>query len=83
MLDEVGIESAIGFFVNDYAQYHAMILVNLDDPGGNEHYYHEDLTQSGLDLWRWISIEPQATIETHGASWIEQWTLFAVSELDV
>ncbi len=83
MLDKVGIESVIGFFVNEYDQYHAMILVNLDDLEEYSYYYHEDLTQSGLDPGRWIIIEPQTTIETQDTSWIEQWTLFAVSELDV
>ncbi|MCK5402961.1 hypothetical protein KAI60_02500, partial [Candidatus Bathyarchaeota archaeon] len=83
ILDNIGIESAIGFFVNEYDQYHAMILVNLADLEGYGYYYHEDLTQNGLDPGRWIIIEPQATIETQDTSWIEQWTLFAVSELEV
>jgi hypothetical protein len=63
MLDEVGIDSAIGFFVNEYEQYHAMILVNLDDLRGYGFFYYDDLTHRGLDLGRWIIIEPQVTIE--------------------
>jgi hypothetical protein len=83
LCDEVGVESAIGFFVNEYDQYHAMILVNLNDLGGYDYFYYDDLTHGGLDPGRWIIIEPQATIDLQGTSWIEQWTLFAVSELDV
>jgi hypothetical protein len=83
MLDYMGIESAIGFFVNEHDQYHAMILVNLVDLGGYNHYYYDDLTSHGLDSGRWIILEPQATIEMQGNSWVKQWTLFAVSELDI
>ncbi|UCH01701.1 MAG: hypothetical protein JSV20_07600 [Candidatus Bathyarchaeota archaeon] len=83
LFDEVGIESAVGFFVNAYDQYHAMVLVNVNDLGEYGYYYYEDLTQSGLESGQWIILEPQTTIENQATSWIEQWDLFAASELDV
>ncbi len=83
LFDQVGVESSVGFFVNDYDQYHAMVLVNANNLEEYSYYFYNDLTQHELDGGKWIIIEPQSTIETQNDSWIEQWTLFAVSELDI
>jgi hypothetical protein len=82
LFDEVGIESAIGFFVNDLDQYHAMALVNVNELEGHRYYYYADLTHRGLDAGRWIIVEPQATIDEQYTPWVAQWELFAASEAD-
>ncbi len=82
LLDEVGVESAIGFFVNDLDQYHAMVLVNLNELEGYGNYYYSDLTHQGLDAGKWIIIEPQATIDNQFTPWVDQWNLITASEID-
>ena len=81
LLECVEVESAIGFFRNDLDQYHAMVLVHLDDIGDYGCYYYEDLTGHGLTEGRWIIIEPQTTIGDQYTEWVEQWTLLAACEL--
>ena len=82
LLDEVGVESAIGFFVNDLDQYHAMVLVNLNELEGYGNYYYSDLTHQGLDAGKWIIIEPQTTIDNQFTPWVDQWNLITASEID-
>jgi len=81
LLECVEVESAIGFFRNDLDQYHAMVLVHLDDIGDYGCYYYEDLTGYGLTEGRWVIIEPQTTIGHQYSEWVEQWTLLAACEL--
>ena len=60
-----------------------MVLVNVNDLGGNGHYFYKDLTHRGLDGCKWIIIEPQTTSDNQETGWVEQWSFFAVSALDV
>ena len=51
MFEAVGIKSAIGFFRNNRGEYHAMVLVHLNDLGSYNYYYYyynNDLTSYGL-----------------------------------
>lgn len=82
LFEYVGIDSAIGLFVNDYNQYHAMVLIHQHDLGDYACYYYTDLKHIGLNNGRWIIIEPQLTIENQNSNWIEQWNLFVASPLD-
>jgi len=77
-----GIDSAVGFFTNENGEYHAMVLVHLEDLTGYSYYYFSDLTNLGLEEGRWILIEPQRRIEDQGDKWIEQWILLAAAPLD-
>jgi len=82
IFEYVGIDSAIGFFVNDYDEYHAMVLINCDDLKDYDYYYFSNLVDMGLKSGRWIVIEPQATIEQQYSDWIKQWNLFVAAPLD-
>lgn len=78
------IESAIGFFRNDDGDYHAMVLVRLDNLAGySGFYYYDDLTHRDLSEGRWIKIEPQSPIESQGEStWMAQWVLDVVADIE-
>ena len=75
------IETAIGFFVNDDEEYHAMALVKLDDLESYGVWYFDDLTKYGIDEGKWIVIEPQMTIDMQDDEWISQWSIFVAAEI--
>lgn len=83
LLEAVGIESAIGLFVNDDEEYHAMVLVHLEALEGYGYWYYSDLTSLGLEAGRWIIIEGQIPLADQDSDWISQWSVFAVAALDV
>lgn len=77
------IESAVGFFKNDANDYHAMVLVNLDDLGEYGNWYYSDLTSLGLPEGKWIKIEPQSTIENQwDDDWMGQWNILVAQDLE-
>ena len=78
----VGLDSAIGFFVNEEEQYHAMALIHLEDLGEYDYYYFSDLTHLGLDEGRWIIIEPQLTVENQDSEWIKQWNVIVTAAIN-
>ncbi|MBN1677132.1 MAG: zinc ribbon domain-containing protein [Candidatus Thermoplasmatota archaeon] len=81
LFELAGIESAIGFFTDNYDSYHAMVLVNLYDLGPHEFYWYDDLSDLGLSSGPWIMIEPQTTLDYQAdASWMEQWDILAAAE---
>jgi len=77
------IDSAIGFFVNEYNQYHEMVLVNLNELTNYDYFSFTDLIDFGLVEGQWIIIEPQLTIEYQTDNLIAQWSLFVTASLDV
>jgi predicted transglutaminase-like cysteine proteinase/archaellum component FlaC len=82
LLEAEGIDSAIGFFTNGNGEYHAMVLVHLEELTGFSYHYFSDLTNLGLKEGKWIVIEPQRTIDQQGDEWIEQWTLLVAAPLN-
>ena len=82
LLEAVGIDTAIGLFKNKKGEYHAMILVHLEDLEGYDYWYYSDLTDKDLEEGRWIIIEPQTTIENQSDEWIKQWRLLVAAPLD-
>jgi transglutaminase-like putative cysteine protease len=82
LFEDLGIESAIRFYYNEDIGYHAMVLVHLENLGDYGYWYFSDLTHRGLEEGRWITIEPQLTIEYQDSDWIEQWDLLVASPLD-
>jgi len=77
------VDSAVGFFKNDANEYHAMVLVDLDDLGGYGYWYYDDLTGYGLPEGKWIKIEPQSTIEYQSDDdWMGQWNILVAQELE-
>lgn len=82
ILEDIGIDSAIGFFRNEENQYHAMVLVHLEELSGYYYWYFSDLTDKGLKEGRWMIIEPQLTIDYQNSDWIEQWNLLVAAPLD-
>ena len=83
MFEEIGIESAVGLFLNEAIEGHAMVLVKLSDLGSyGGYYYYSDLTSLGLEAGDWVIIEPQTTLDNQHTSWNEQWSLYVASELD-
>ncbi len=82
LFEAEGIDSAIGFFTNENGEYHAMVLVCLEELTGFPYHYFSDLTNLGLKEGKWIVIEPQRTIDYQGDGWIEQWALLAAAPLD-
>jgi hypothetical protein len=83
LFESLEIESAIGFFVNESNQYHAMVLVHLNELTNYDYFSFTDLTGLGLEEGRWIIIEPQLIIESQTDNWITQWSLFVTAPLDV
>jgi hypothetical protein len=83
LLEEVEIESAIGFFTNQSEDNdHCMILIHLSDLGDYGYYYYDDLTSHGLSTGRWIILEPQVTIENQDAEdLVGRWGMIAVAEI--
>jgi hypothetical protein len=81
-LEYYGIDAAIGFFKNDSNEYHAMVLINLNDLKGYHYWYYENLTDLGLSEGQWIKIDPQATLSSQGASWMGEWNLLVAKELE-
>lgn len=82
LFEAEGVDSAVGFFTNENGEYHAMVLVHLEDLTGYSYRYFPDLTDLGLKEGRWIVIEPQRRIDDQGDGWIEQWILLAAAPLD-
>lgn len=76
------IESAIGFFKNDDDEYHAMVLVHLDDLGDYRYWRYSDLTRLGLPEGQWIILEPQSTISNQYDEWISQWSILVAAEVE-
>jgi hypothetical protein len=82
LLEAVGIDTAVGLFVNDANEYHAMVLTHLEALEGYGYWYFSDLTSLGLTAGRWIIIEGQIPLADQDSDWISQWSLFAVAPLD-
>ena len=83
LFEAVGIDSAIGFFVNENNEYHAMVLVHLEDLSVYGYWYYSDLTSLGLEEGRWIIIEPQTTIDYQdNEEWMSQWEILVAAPLD-
>jgi hypothetical protein len=82
LFEAVGIDSAIGLFKNDYNQYHAMVLIHLEDLGSYGYWYYSDLVSYGLESGKWIEIEPQLPIQHQNDDWLEQWDIIAAAPLD-
>lgn len=82
LLEDLGIDSAIGFFRNDQNQYHAMAMVYLENLGDYGYWCFSDLTGKGLTEGSWIIIKPQLTIECQDSDWIQQWDLLVAAPLD-
>ena len=59
-----------------------MVLVHLEDLGDYGCWYFDDLTNYELTEGRWITIEPQATIESQGDEWMAQWSIFVAEEIE-
>ena len=77
-----GIDCAIGFFEND-SSAHVMVLVHLEDLGSYECWYNDDLTHYNLQDGKWITIEPQTTIEYQAdEEWMQQWNIEMAVEID-
>jgi len=83
LFEAMEIDAAVGFFRNENDEYHAMVLVQLEELSGYSYWHYSDLTQIGLETGNWIVIEPQATIDNQGDNWIEQWSLLVAAPLDV
>jgi len=81
LLEYCEVDTAIGFFKNDRNEYHAMVLVHLDDLEGYRYWCYEDLTGLGLSAGRWIVIEPQTTLDNQGGEWVGEWNLLVAKEL--
>lgn len=85
MLEEAGMETAIGLFTNSTVGGHAMILVHMDNLGSYKYRYYTDLTGHGLTSGKWIIVEPQcaslAQQETILDTWIAHWSLVACAEV--
>ena len=80
--EAVEIDSAIAFFKNVEGEYHAMVLIRVEDLGEHGFWYFDDLTHLGLQEGRWIIIEPQYTIEHQEYDeWMSQWSLNVVAEV--
>lgn len=83
LFEYIEVESALAFFKNDANEYHAMVLVNLDDLGGYGYWFYDDLTSLGLPEGKWIKIEPQSTIENQSNDeWMSQWIILVAQELE-
>ena len=75
-------ESAIGLFKNDNDDYHAMVLVHLDDLGDYGYWQYNDLTSLGLPEGQWIMIEPQSTISYQYDDWMSTWNILVAAEVE-
>ena len=82
LFEALEIQSAIGLFKNDYNQYHAMVLIHLEDLGNYDYWYYSDLTSYGLESGRWIEIEPQLPIQHQNDDRLKQWNIIAAAPLD-
>jgi hypothetical protein len=82
LFDVMGVESAIGFFQNDYGEAHAMTLVHLDDLGDYGYWYFDDLTDFDLMEGDWIVIEPQRKIDEQHYESMTQWEIYMAVEID-
>ncbi len=83
LFEIAGVECAIGLFKNDDDDYHAMVLVDLDDLGGYRYWRYDDLTSLGLPEGQWIKIEPQSTIDHQGDDeWMGQWNILVAAEVE-
>jgi len=85
LFEMVDIKSAIGFFLNDQGDAHAMVMINCEELPNYKTWGFDDLTSYGLSSGRWIIIEPQyislAEQEKYQDDWIPQWNLEVVSEV--
>lgn len=83
LFEEVGIDSAIGFFENTTLNAaHCMVLVHLPDLGSYGYWYYSDLTNLGLSEGKWIVIEPQLNISAqHNENVTQKWSLNVASEI--
>jgi hypothetical protein len=82
LFEIAGVESAIGLFKNDDDDYHAMVLVHLDDLGDYGYWRYDDLTGLGLPEGQWIMIEPQSTISYQSDEWISQWNILVAAQVE-
>jgi hypothetical protein len=84
MFEASGIKSAVAFFKNTKGEYHAMVLVYLQNLGGYGYSYYSDLTSYSLKTGRWIIIEPQfSSVSSYSSdlAWVSQWNIVAASEV--
>ena len=83
LFEDVGIESAIGFFENTTLNTkHCMVLVHLSDLGNYGYWYYSDLTNLGLSEGKWIVIEPQLDISAqYNENVLQKWSLIVASEI--
>jgi len=83
VFEEIGIQSAIGFFENKTdGLLHAMLLLNLDDLGKYEYYSYSNLTSFNLSEGQWIIIEPQLPISRQrDIDFLEKYELLVASEI--
>ena len=82
LFEVAGIDTAIGLFVNEYDEYHAMVLIHLETLVGYDYWYFPDLTDMGLTAGSWIIIEAQITLDEQDSDWISEWYLIAAAALD-
>jgi len=84
MFEKVGIKSAIGFFTSPDGA-HAMVLVHLNDLGGEYAYsYYDSLASYDLTPGRWIIIEPQYSSlseYSNNLDWVQSWNIVAACEV--
>lgn len=85
LLEEVGIQTATGYFEGDeHEEGHSMVLVHMDDLGSYGYSYFSDLTSKGLSAGRWIAIEPQDDslyAYSNNLDWVNSWSLISASEV--
>ncbi len=81
LFEYVDIDTAIAFFSND-GKYHAATLVHLDSLGDYGSWVYSNLTGRGLEVGKWIIIEPQVIIDRQYDVWDPDWHLDDVAPLD-
>jgi len=82
LFEAVGMDAAVGIFMNEKDEHHCMVLIHLEDLGGYRYWKYDDLTGKGLDEGRWIVIEPQYTLENQGNGWVHQWQLLYAAPIE-
>ncbi len=82
LFEAVGIDSAVGFFINNNEEAHAMVLVHLSSLSGYGYWYYDDLTDIGLAAGEWILLEPQVLLGEQDTDWMTQWYIVVAGALD-
>lgn len=81
LIKRAGISSAVAFFEKG-DEYHAMVLVKLNELEDMEYWFYEDLTSYNLDEGRWIIIEPQNTLTFQDDESLSEWSVYAAAQVD-